>query len=315
MRKKIICIVGATASGKTALSIELAKQINAEIISADSMQIYKKLNIGTAKVTKEEMEGISHHMIDICDVREKFSVADFKNMCYDKISEISKRNKNVIIVGGTGLYFNSVIYDMNFDNQKNTDDYRDELQKILNEKGKEYLYNKLVEIDPISAKEIHPNNIKRVIRALEIAKNSEKLKSEHMMEEIKRLEKFSHPDYEFFVYYIDYPREKLYERINKRIDIMVKNGVLDEAKMLYGMNLDKDNTCIQAIGYKEFFEYFEGKENLDDAIEKLKKSTRHYAKRQITWFKNKLNCHYLEEYNNVSGMVNEIISDSKILEK
>ena len=277
--------------------------------------IYKKLNIGTAKVTKEEMEGIPHHMIDICDVREKFSVADFKNMCYDKISEISKRNKNVIIVGGTGLYFNSVIYDMNFDNQKNTDDYRDELQKILNEKGKEYLYNKLVEIDPISAKEIHPNNIKRVIRALEIAKSSEKLKSEHMMEEIKRLEKFSHPDYEFFVYYIDYPREKLYERINKRIDIMVKNGVLDEAKMLYDMNLDKDNTCIQAIGYKEFFEYFEGKENLDDAIEKLKKSTRHYAKRQITWFKNKLNCHYLEEYNNVSGMVNEIISDSKILEK
>ena len=150
MRKKIICIVGATASGKTALSIELAKQINAEIISADSMQIYKRLNIGTAKVTKEEMEGIPHHMIDICDVREKFSVADFKNMCYDKISEISKRNKNVIIVGGTGLYFNSVIYDMNFDNQKNTDDYRDELQKILNEKGKEYLYNKLVEIDPIS---------------------------------------------------------------------------------------------------------------------------------------------------------------------
>ena len=315
MKNKVICIVGATASGKTSLSIELAKKINAEIISADSMQIYRKLDIGTAKITNKEMDGVAHHMIDICDIKDKFSVADFKNICYHKIDEILKRNKNVIIVGGTGLYFNAIVYDIKFDTDKVNLEYREKLQNILKEKGSTYLYKKLKQIDLKSAQEIHPNNIKRIIRALEIANNSNKLKSEHMMCEKERLVNFSHPKYNFFVYYIDYPREQLCERINKRIDIMINNGLLDEAKMLYDMNLQKDNTCMQAIGYKEFFDYFKGKNSLEEAIENLKKSTRHYAKRQITWFKNKLECRRLNSYNNILEMVDEIIKDSNIIEK
>lgn len=315
MRSKVICIVGATASGKTGLSIELAKRINAEIISADSMQIYKELNIGTAKVTKEGMSGIPHHMIDICNINDKFSVADFKDMCYHKIDEILKRGKNVIIVGGTGLYFNAIVYDLNFNNEDNADNYRKELDAILKEKGKEYLYNELKRIDPKSAEIIHPNNIKRILRALEIANNSDVLKSEHMVSEKKRLTNFSHSKYDFFVYYIDYPRDELYERINKRIDIMINDGILDEAKMVYDLKLDKSSTCMQAIGYKEFFDYFDGKISLDEATETLKKATRHYAKRQSTWFKNKIECKYLKEYNDIEAMVQNIINDSNILGK
>ena len=313
MKKKIICIVGATASGKTKLGIELAKKINAEIISADSMQIYKNLDIGTAKVTKEEMAGIPHHMIDICDIKDKFSVADFKDMCYYEIDKIFQKEKNVIIVGGTGLYFNAIVYDMQFKDEIVDNEYREELIEKLNKEGKESLYKELKKVDPKSALNIHPNNTKRVIRALEIAKNSNLLKSEHMLSEKERLTFFSHPKYDFFVYFIDYPREELYKRINRRIDIMVKEGILDEAKMIYDMKLDKNNTCMQAIGYKEFFDYFEEKISLDEAIDELKKATRHYAKRQITWFNNKLKCNHLKQYNNVNAMTEEIIQDIKIL--
>lgn len=313
MKNKVICIVGATASGKTKLSIELAKKINAEIISADSMQIYKELDVGTAKVTQREMQGISHHMIDICGIKDKFSVADFKDMCYHEIDKILEKGKNVVIVGGTGLYFNAIVYDMQFRNEIIDSDYRKKLIKRANEEGSDALYQELKKIDPKSALNIHPNNTKRVIRALEIAKNSTNLKSEHMLSENERLKKFSHPKYEFFVYFIDYPRVELYDRINKRIDIMVEDGILDEAKMIYDMKLDKDNTCMQAIGYKEFFDYFEGEISLDEAIDNLKKATRHYAKRQITWFNNKLECKYLKEYKDINSMIKEIIQDSKIL--
>lgn len=313
MKNKVICIVGATASGKTKLSIELAKKINAEIISADSMQIYKDLDVGTAKVTQKEMQGITHHMIDICDIKDKFSVADFKDMCYHEIDKILKKGKNVIIVGGTGLYFNAIVYDMQFKNEAVDTDYREFLIKKANDDGSDSLYKELQKIDPKSALNIHPHNVKQVIRALEIAKNSKNLKSEHMLSEKERLRCFSHPKYEFFVYFIDYPREELYDRINKRINIMVQDGILDEAKMIYDMKLEEDNTCMQAIGYKEFFDYFEGKISLDEAIDNLKKATRHYAKRQITWFNNKLQCKYLKEYKDINSMIKEIIQDSKIL--
>ncbi len=298
--------------GKTSLSIKLAKKINAEIISADSMQIYKGLDIGTAKVTKSQMCGIPHHMIDICDIKDKFSVADFKDMCYHKIDEILKRNKNVIIVGGTGLYFNAIIYDMQFTKKIEKTNYKQKLIDEATGKDSNYLYKKLLNIDPESAKDIHPNNIKRIIRALEIANDSGTLKSKHMVLEKERLSNFSHPKYDFYTYYIDYPREKLYDRINQRIDIMVKDGLIDEAKMIYNMRLDKDNTCMQAIGYKEFFDYFKGNISLEEAIDNLKKSTRHYAKRQITWFKNKLNCIKLENYDNIENMLEFIIKDSNI---
>lgn len=303
--EKVICIVGPTASGKTGLAIELAKRVNAEIISADSMQIYRGLDVGTAKVTKEEAQGIPHHMIDICDVEEKFSVADFKHMCYDKIEEILKKNKNVIIAGGTGLYINAVVYNMNFENEETDTEYRKELENIAKEKGNEYLYSILESIDPESAKKIHMNNVKRVIRAIEMSKNV-KLKSIHMKEEKERIEK-EKSKYEFFVFCIEQDREYLYNRINLRVDLMVKDGIVEEAKKVYNMKLPKDNTCMQAIGYKEFFPYFEGNLTLDEAIENLKKETRHYAKRQMTWFNNKLKCIKLDGSKSKDELVNEIL--------
>lgn len=286
-KSKVICIVGPTASGKTSISVELAKKLNGEIISADSMQIYKKLNIATAKVTKEEMQNIKHHIIDICDVTDNFSVADFKNMCYDKIDEILKRKKVPIIAGGTGLYISSVVYNMDFKEENIDNEFRESLYNLAKEKSNQYVHDILKDIDPESAKLIHPNNLKRVVRAIEMAKNTKKTKSEHMKDEQKRIQN-ENSKYNFLIFYIDHDKELLYDRINKRVDIMVDQGVVDEAKMVYDMKLDRNSTCMQAIGYKEFFPYFEGEITLEQAIEDLKKDTRKYAKRQKTWFKNKL---------------------------
>lgn len=287
MLDEIICIVGPTASGKTGLGIKLAQSINAEIISADSMQIYKGLDIGTAKVTQEESEGIKHHLIDICNVDEKYSVADFKNMCYHKIDKIRANNKNVIVVGGTGLYISAIVNDMNFKDEVLDIEYREKLYSIARENSNEYLYNMLKAVDPESAKNIHMNNVKRVIRALEINNNLNQKKSEHMKEEEKRIheKKFR---YKFKVFYIEHDRQILYDRINKRVDIMISEGLLNEAKKVYDMKLDNECTCMQAIGYKEFFPYFKGEKSLEECIERLKQETRKYAKRQITWFNNKL---------------------------
>ena len=286
-KPKVICIVGPTASGKTSISVELAKKLNGEIISADSMQIYKKLDIATAKVTKEEMQNIKHHIIYICDVTDNFSVADFKNMCYDKIDEILKRKKVPIIAGGTGLYISSVVYNMDFKEENIDNEFRESLYNLAKEKSNQYVHDILKDIDPESAKLIHPNNLKRVVRAIEMAKNTKKTKSEHMKDEQKRIQN-ENSKYNFLIFYIDHDKELLYDRINKRVDIMVDQGVVDEAKMVYDMKLDRNSTCMQAIGYKEFFPYFEGEITLEQAIEDLKKDTRKYAKRQKTWFKNKL---------------------------
>ncbi len=306
MKQKVICIVGPTASGKTGLAIELAKKINAEIISADSMQIYKGLNIGTAKVTSKEAQGIKHHLIDICDITDKFSVADFKSLCYDKIDEIFSKGKNVIICGGTGLYISAIVDNMNFTEEVVDEEYRKYLENLAHENSNEYVYNMLKEIDIKSAETIHPNNLKRVIRALEIAKNSSKIKSIHMEEEKQRIENKDFK-YDFLVYYIDHDRDYLYERINKRVDLMVEDGVVDEALKVYNMNLNKENTCMQAIGYKEFFPYFGGEDTLENCILKLKQETRRYAKRQMTWFKNKLNIIYLDGKKGIDELTNEII--------
>lgn len=303
--ENVICIVGPTASGKTGLAIELAKKIDGEVISADSMQIYKGLDVGTAKVTKEEAQGIPHYIIDVCNVDEKFSVADFKHMCYDKIDEILSRNKKVIIAGGTGLYINSVVYNMNFEDEKIDIEYRKELENIAKEKGNEYLHSILENVDPESAKSIHMNNVKRVIRAIEMAKNNN-LKSIHMEEEKERIKK-EESKYKFFVFCIEQDREYLYNRINLRVDLMVKDGILEEARKVYDMKLPKDNTCMQAIGYKEFFPYFERKITLDEAIEELKKETRRYAKRQMTWFNNKLDCIKLDGSKSKDELVDEIL--------
>lgn len=306
IKPKIVCIVGATASGKTGLGVELAKKINGEIISADSMQIYKNLDIATAKVTEEEKEGIIHHLIDICDVKDNFSVVDFKNMCYDKIEEILKKGKTPIVVGGTGLYINAIVYDMNFEEEKIDLKYRNELIKLSETHSKEYIYEMLKEVDFEISKEIHPNNLKRVIRALEMAKNNENLKSKHMENEKTRI-KNQESKYDFKVFLLNQQRDILYERINKRVDLMIENGVLEEAKKVYELNLPNDNTCMQAIGYKEFFPYFEGEKTLEEVVEILKQNTRKYAKRQITWFKNKLDTYELDGSKTKDELVEDII--------
>ena len=213
-------------------------------------------------------------------------------MCYDKIDDIISRGKNVIIAGGTGLYVSAIVDDMNFTDEVEDTNYREYLYSLANLKSKEYVYEMLKNIDSKTAQTIHPNNLKRVIRALEITKNSNILKSEHIKLEKQRIDNVKISDenskYIFKVIYIDYDRKTLYDRINKRVDIMVDEGLIDEAKMVYDMNLNKDLTIMQAIGYKEFFEYFKGNESLDVSIERLKQETRKYSKRQETWFKNKL---------------------------
>ena len=287
----VIVIVGPTASGKTSLGIDVARTLNGEIISADSMQIYKGLDVGTAKATKEEQKLIKHHLIDICDVNKEFSVAEYKRLCYEKIEEILLMKKTPVIVGGTGLYINAVVNNMDFDDCEEKEkieenEVRKELEEILLEKGKEYLYEMLVKLDSKAAEKIHMNNTKRVIRAIQLAKEGT-YKSD--IDKRNDLWNKNESKYNFITIYIDMPREKLYDRINMRVDLMKDSGVIEEAKMLKNMKLPDKNTAMQAIGYKEFFDYIDGKEILEISLERLKQSTRRYAKRQITWFK-KLNC-------------------------
>jgi len=292
-KPNVIVVVGPTASGKTSLGIDIAKALNGEIISADSMQIYKGLDIGTAKATAQEQNEVKHHLIDICDIHDTFSVADYKRKCYENIDEILTSGKIPVIVGGTGLYINAVVNNMNFDNYcedaeyaKAKEEYRKELEKILEEKGKEYLYDMLLSFDKEVASNIHINNTKRVIRAIEMAKEGVSKSSVNTRNDLWN--KNDSP-YNFIIIYINMPREELYSRINLRVDMMKDLGVIEEAKMLKDMNLSKENTAMQAIGYKEFFDYLDGIISLEEALENLKQGTRRYAKRQITWFK-KLNC-------------------------
>lgn len=305
----VVVVVGPTASGKTSLGIDIAKALDGEIISADSMQIYKGLDVGTAKATKKEQESVKHHLIDICNIEDKFSVADYKSKCYDKIEELLMQGKTPVIVGGTGLYINAVVNNMNFEEKCESKEYvenkelaRKELEDILAKKGKEYLYQMLIDLDKNAAENIHMNNTKRVIRAIELAREGN-AKSD--IEKRNDLWNKNESKYNFVTVYIDMPREVLYDRINKRVDIMESLGVIEEAKMLKEMNLDKNSTAIQAIGYKEFFEYIDGKESLNEALEKLKQNTRRYAKRQITWF-NKLNCDII---------LNENTNKNEVIEK
>lgn len=306
----IYCIVGPTASGKTNFSIELAKKIDAEIISADSMQIYKKLDIGSAKPTKEEQSKIKHHLIDFLDINETYSVAKYKDDCYKKIDEILKKNKNVIIAGGTGLYISSVVKDMQFideNQEEEKKEYREYLYDLLEKTSKEYLHDMLKKVDIVSANEIHKNNIRRVIRALEIYKFSQKKRSDHLKKEKDRIEEKTNAKYIFKIFWLNYKRDILYERINRRVDLMLKEGLEEEAKMVYNLKLEKNATCMQAIGYKEFFNYFEQKESFEEVVEKLKKNTRNYAKRQETWFKKIEGIVKLDATENTDFLIKKII--------
>ena len=278
-KPKVIVICGPTASGKTALSIELAKKINGEIVSADSMQIYKDMDIGTAKTTPEEMQGIKHYLQDFVEPDKRYSVADYKVDAEKAIEEILSKGKTPIVVGGTGLYVDSLIYGIEYQEIKFDEKYRKKLEDIALEKGLETLYKKAQEIDPEAMKKISCNDKKRIIRVLEIYKATGKTKTEQEIESRKKEVK-----YDYKVFAIDWEREKLYERINKRVDIMIENGLIEEVENLL-KKYKEFPTAMQGLGYKEVVEYLNGYLTKEEMIDKIKQETRRYAKRQITWFR------------------------------
>ena len=276
----VLVIAGPTASGKTALAVELAKKYNGEVVSADSMQIYRKMNIGTAKPTSDETEGIPHHMIDILEPWENFSVAAYVEAAHEIIKDISERGKIPIVAGGTGLYINSLVDDVDFSEEENDNSIRERLQRIADDEGTDALMEILKKCDPASCEKIHPNNVKRVIRAIEFFELTGKPISEQN-EESKKKESRYNP----LMFMIDRPREYLYERIEKRVDIMLDMGLIDEVKTLKNMGLTKKNMSMQGIGYKEVLDYLRGLTTKDEMIRIIKRDTRRYAKRQLTWFR------------------------------
>ncbi len=284
----VIVVAGATASGKTALSIEIAKRFNAEIISADSMQIYRRMNIGTAKPTEEEKDGIVHHLMDFLEPEDSFSVADFCQMAHKIAEDIQKRGKNIIVVGGTGLYIDSFVNDVDFDGEDSDLEIRAQLEERAKTEGAEALLNELAEFDSVSAERLHPNNVKRIIRAIEFYRIHGKPISEHQEETKQKPSR-----YRALYMMIDHPRDVLKKRIDMRVDMMIEDGLIDEARSLYNEKDSLSKTASQAIGYKELFGYFDGEITLAEAAEELKLRTRQYAKRQLTWFRRNEKMHCL----------------------
>lgn len=276
----LVVVCGATASGKTSLAINIAKEFNGEVVSADSMQIYKFMDIGTAKPTKEEMDGVVHHMIDIVTPDINFSVAEYCSMAHSIIKDINERGKLPILAGGTGLYINSVVNDVKFEEAEQNETLRLELEDYAKTEGAEALHRILEECDPVSADKIHANNIKRVIRAIEVFRTTGEKLSEHNEKSKEIISRYSPIMMEIL-----WDREELYERIDRRVDIMIEQGLETETKKLYEMGYTKDLTSMQGIGYKEMFQYFDGEWTFDEAVDKIKQYSRNYAKRQNTWFK------------------------------
>lgn len=300
-KEKVIVICGPTASGKTALSIELAKKINGEIISSDSMQIYKDMDIGTAKPTAEEMQGIKHYLIDFVSPDERYSVADYKKDAKKAIKEIIQKGKTPIIVGGTGLYVDSLIYEIEYQNIEFDEEYRNNLEKQVEEKGLEELYKKAQEIDPEAVEKISKNDKKRILRILEIYHATGKNKTEQ-----EKLSRKKEVEYDYLVYALDWEREKLYERINKRVDIMIEQGLIEEVKGIYE-KYDKFPTAMQGLGYKEVVEYLENQITKEEMIEKIKQETRRYAKRQMTWFRKNKQTIWLNAQDEIQNNVQIIL--------
>lgn len=279
-KKPMIILSGPTAVGKTALSIELAKRVNGAIISADSMQVYKYMDIGSAKIMPEEMCGIKHYLIDALEPTEEFNIVVFQKMAKAALEEIYANGQIPIIAGGTGFYIQALLYDINFENQDTNEAFRAELEEIAKTQGNEVLHERLKVIDPVSAEKIHANNVKRVIRALEFYELTGKPISEH-----NEAEQQKESPYNFAYFVLTDDRENLYKRIDLRVDIMLKNGLLDEVKKLKEMGYHRDMVSMQGLGYKEILDYFDGKTTLDEAVYILKRETRHFAKRQLTWFR------------------------------
>ncbi len=284
IKNKILIICGPTASGKSDLAVECAKLLNSEVVSADSMYIYKNLDIGTAKPKIEEMQGVKHHLIDVVSPFDNFSVSDYKALAQPIVNELIGRGKIPIICGGTGFYINSILYDLSYGKGEANLEIREKYKKLAEEKGNEYVYNVLLELDSESAKKLHFNDIKRVIRAIEIYQSG--VKKSEIIDDFE-------PKYDYKAFCIEHPRQTLYDRIDKRVDLMVNGGLIDEIKGLLEVGVDKNCQCMQAIGYKEILEYLDGLCTLEQAVDKIKLNTRHYAKRQITFFK-KLNVNKLQ---------------------
>ncbi len=306
MKPIVYVIGGPTASGKSKLAVELAKKVNGEIISADSMQIYKEMNIGTAKVNKEEMQGVQHYLVDFVSPDERYSVSNFKKDAEKAIEEMLEKGKTPIVVGGTGLYIDSLIYGIEFQNEEVDLEYREKLNKIADEKGLESLYKKAQEIDPEAMKKISINDRKRIIRVLEIYHKTGKTKTEQELQSRKNEVK-----YEYKVFAITMDREKLYERIEKRVDFMIEQGLIEEVKQI----LEKYHTfptAMQGLGYKEVVEYLEGSCTKEEMIEKIKKETRHYAKRQLTWFRKNKEIIWLDGEKSTDENVSIILGLKKI---
>ena len=301
MKETVYVIGGPTASGKSNLAIELAKRINGEVISADSMQIYKEMNIGTAKIMPEEMQGIKHYMIDILSPEERYSVSNFKKDAENAIQEIIDKGKTPIIVGGTGLYIDSLIYGIEFQNEQIDLKYREELNDIAEKEGLETLYQEALKIDPEALKKISPNDKKRIIRVLEIYHKTGKTKTE--MEKDSRKNDVK---YNYKVFAITMDREKLYSRIEKRVDQMIDNGLIEEVKTILEKYSDFP-TAMQGLGYKEVVEYLKNKITKEELIEKIKKETRHYAKRQLTWFRKNKETIWINGENEINKNIDIIL--------
>ena len=280
MKKPLIILTGPTAVGKTKASIELAKAINGEIISADSMQVYKHMDIGSAKIRAEEMNGIKHYLIDELEPDEEFHVVRFQQMAKQAMKEIYAKGKIPILVGGTGFYIQALLYDIDFTESQEDSTYRQELEQLAKEKGATHLHDMLREVDAASAESIHANNVKRVIRALEFYQQTGEKISEH-----NEQERAKESPYDFCYFVLNDDREKLYERINLRIDQMLEEGLIEEVQALKDMGYTRDMVSMQGLGYKEILDYLSGACTLDEAIYTLKRDTRHFAKRQLTWFR------------------------------
>ena len=309
MEKQFVAVIcGPTASGKTGLSIELARRFSGEIVSADSMQIYKGMDIATAKPDAVEMNGVPHHLIDFLDPCDSFSVADYVTLAHTSIADIVGRGKMPFVVGGTGLYINSLIDNISFEEGDNDYEYREELRAVAREKGNAYVLEMLRDIDPLTAEKLHENNLNRIIRALEVYKTTGRTMSEQ-----QSLSRQTPSMYEPCMIAIEHDRQTLYDRINKRVDIMLESGLIEEARQFYETN--DHPTAAQAIGYKELKPYLFGESSLEECIERLKQETRKYAKRQLTWFRRDKRIHWIKadagrDFSDIVEEAADIISDN-----
>ena len=304
MKRPLIILTGPTAVGKTAVSIQLAKAVGGEIVSSDSMQIYKYMDVGTAKIMPDEMEGVPHHLIDEITPDTPFHVYEFKKMAQASMEQIYERGNIPIVTGGTGFYIQALLYDIDFCDEPADHAYRRELTEISEEKGAGYLHDMLRAVDEDSARSIHPHNRKRVIRALEYFHDNGVPISVHNREQREK-----QSPYHFLYLVLTMDRQKLYERINKRVDQMVRNGLFEETEMLLAKGYTKDMVSMQAIGYKELFPYFEGSVTKEEAIEQLKQDTRHFAKRQLTWFRRVRDVTFIQkdDFENDDALLRELL--------